>query len=75
MIEGTGGLRKMRHADVRRNKGKRGGLRVIYYWWSGGSQFWLFTLYDKDEMSDLSADDRKKLKAMLKSEIEARSKA
>src|SRR5439155_9250908 len=34
VIEGTGGLRKMRFADRRRGKGKRGGLRVIYYWWS-----------------------------------------
>ena len=33
VIEGTGGLRKLRFADVRRGKGKRGGLRVIYYWW------------------------------------------
>lgn len=31
-IEGTGGLRKLRQADPRRGKGKRGGLRVIYYW-------------------------------------------
>jgi hypothetical protein len=30
VIEGTGGLRKMRFADKRRGKGKRGGLRVIY---------------------------------------------
>jgi hypothetical protein len=30
VIEGTGGLRKMRFADQRRGKGKRGGLRVIY---------------------------------------------
>ncbi|MBI1889449.1 MAG: toxin [Burkholderiales bacterium] len=74
VIEGTGGLRKMRYSDARRGKGKRGGLRIIYYWWVGGSQFWLFTLYDKDEMDDLSADDRKKLKAMLKREIEVRSK-
>ena len=33
VIEGTGGLRKMRFADKRRGKGTRGGLRVIYYWW------------------------------------------
>ena len=39
VIEGTGGLRKMRFADKRRGKGKRGGLRVIYYWWSAGMQF------------------------------------
>ncbi|MBK5205840.1 MAG: toxin, partial [Polaromonas sp.] len=51
VIEGAGGLRKLRHVDARRGKGKRGGLRVIYYWWEAGSQFWLFTLYDKDEAS------------------------
>jgi mRNA-degrading endonuclease RelE of RelBE toxin-antitoxin system len=72
VIEGAGGLRKLRHADPRRGKGKRGGLRVIYYWWDGGRQFWLFTLYDKDEMEDLSADEKKLLKAMLKVELEAR---
>jgi hypothetical protein len=36
VIEGTGGLRKLRFADARRGKGKRGGLRVIYYWWEAG---------------------------------------
>lgn len=72
VIEGTGGLRKLRHADARRGKGKRGGLRVIYYWWQAGRQFWLFTLYDKDEMEDLDAEQKKMLKAMLKRELEAR---
>jgi hypothetical protein len=74
MIPGTGGLRKMRFADERRGKGKRSGLRVIYYWWDAGSQFWLFTIYDKDEMSDLTAPQRKALKTMLKKELEARRK-
>ena len=72
VIEGTGGLRKMRFADGRRGKGKRGGLRVIYYWWLPGQQFWLFTLYDKDEMDDLTAAQRKTLKALLKQEVDAR---
>jgi len=72
VIPGAGGLRKMRFADKRRGKGKRGGLRVIYYWWDAGMQFWLYTLYDKDEMTDLSADQRKALKAMLKKELESR---
>lgn len=31
LIPGTGGCRKLRWADRRRGKGKRGGLRVIYY--------------------------------------------
>jgi hypothetical protein len=72
VIEGTGGLRKLRHGDPRRGKGKRGGLRVIYYWWDGCRQFWLFTLYDKDEMENLTADEKKALKGMLKVELEAR---
>ena len=73
VIEGTGGLRKVRHADPRRSKGKRGGLRVIYYWWQRGSQFWLFTLYDKDQMDDLSAKERAALKERIKAELAARS--
>ena len=73
VIEDTGGLRKLRHPDTRRNKGKRGGLRVIYYWWQAGNQCWLFTLYDKDEASDLSAAERATLKTMLKRELEART--
>ena len=72
VIEGTGGLRKMRFADKRRGKGKRGGLRVIYYWWEAGKQFWLFTLYDKDEMADLTPQQRKTFRAMIKAELESR---
>jgi hypothetical protein len=72
VIEGTGGLRKVRHAGIRRSKGKRGGLRVIYFFWEPGQQFWLFTLYDKSESTDLSATERAALKGMLKRELETR---
>ncbi len=72
VVPGAGGLRKLRFADSRRRKGRRGGLRLIYYWWSAGSQFWLFTIYDKDEMADLTPSQRKALKAMLKLELEVR---
>jgi hypothetical protein len=72
VIPGTGGLRKLRFGDERRGKGKRGGLRVIYYWWNTGSQFWLFTIFDKDEMSDLTPGERKELKEMIRRELEAR---
>ena len=74
LVPDTGGLRKLRFADARRGKGKRGGLRVIYYWWDAGFQFWLFTLYDKDEMADLTPQQRKALKGMIKTELEARRK-
>lgn len=72
VIEGSGGLRKARFADVRRAKGKRGGLRVIYYYWTGGPEFWLFTLYDKDEVTDLTPQQRALLKARLKDELRRR---
>ncbi len=72
LIEGTGGLRKLRFADAKRGKGKRGGLRIIYFYWDGKSQFWLFTLYDKDEATDLTPAQRAKLKSMVKVELEAR---
>lgn len=74
LIPGSGGLRKLRFADERRGKGKRGGLRVIYYWWDPGSQFWFFTIFDKDEMSDLTKRQREILRQMIKKELETRRK-
>jgi hypothetical protein len=72
VIEGTGGLRKLRFADARRSKGKRGGLRIVYYFWTGGPEFWLFTLYDKDEAADLTPPQRAILKERVKAELKAR---
>jgi len=72
VIEGTGGLRKLRQPDPRRGKGKRGGLRVIYYWFLGVDQFWLFTVYDKDQVDDLTPAQRKLLKQLLRVELENR---
>jgi hypothetical protein len=64
----------VRFGDTRRSKGKRGGLRVIYYYWTGGPEFWLFTLYDKDEMSDLTPKQRAALKERVKVELKMRRK-
>lgn len=75
VIEGTGGLRKLSFGDPRRGKGKRGGMRVIYYYyWQGGPEFWLFTLYDKDEAADLTPNQRAQLKERVKAELKTRSK-
>jgi hypothetical protein len=43
-------------------------------WWDSGSQIWLFTVYDKDEMADLTPLQRKALKEMIKKELDARRK-
>jgi len=55
VIQSTGGLRKVRFADERRQKGTCGGIWGIYYWWSVGVQSWLFTLHGKDVLDDLGA--------------------
>jgi len=73
VIPGTGGLRKMRFGDERRQKGKRSGIRVIYYWWRVGQQFWLFTLYGKDVQDDMSTAQRKALKRLLDAESAERN--
>jgi hypothetical protein len=54
VIPGTGGFRKIRWADKGRGKGRRGGLRVIYYHFAADDQIWLMTLYGKDEAADLT---------------------
>ncbi|EUB83355.1 toxin [Pseudomonas koreensis] len=73
LIEDTGGLRKIRFSDQRRGKGKRSGLRVIYYWWSGFDQFWLFTVYNKNEQDDLTPAQKKLFRKTLDRELNARS--
>ncbi len=73
VMPGTGGFRKLRWADPRRGKGKRGGLRVIYYYLSTDAQIWLVTLYGKGEVADLSATDKRALKVALDAEQSRRA--
>jgi hypothetical protein len=63
IIQGTGGLRKLRWATG--NKGKRSGIRIIYYWKLAAEHIYFFTLYAKNEASDLSTKEKKLLKKML----------
>ena len=46
-------FRKLRWTDVRRGKGRCGGLRVVYYWFDRRNQIWLMTIYNKNEAADL----------------------
>jgi len=63
IIKGSGGIRKMRWAGS--GRGKRGGLRVIYYWWVADDQISMLLVYSKNEMDDLTADQLKQLKNAL----------
>jgi hypothetical protein len=61
VIKGTGGLRKIRWADPRRGKGKRGGLRLIYLYVPDFERLLLLDVYGKDEQDDLSVQDCREL--------------
>ena len=75
VIRGTGGFRKIRWRDPRRRKGTRGGLRVIYYYFRDDQEIWLMTIYDKNEATDLTAQQKALLRAAIDAEREARSNA
>ena len=53
VIAGTGGLRKIRVAA--KGHGKRGGARIIYYFWQMEKIILLLTAYTKNQKDDLSA--------------------
>jgi hypothetical protein len=72
LMPDTGGFRKLRWADTKRGKGRRGGLRIIYYYFLADQQIWLMTLYDKCEASDLAPRQKKALKVALKAELASR---
>ena len=63
VIEGTGGIRKIRVAA--KGHGKRGGARVIYYHFVCDAVIALLMIYPKNEQQDLTADERKALKAVI----------
>src|SRR4051812_30829505 len=65
VIPGTGGLRKIRFAPPTWHTGNRGGSRVIYAFIVAGEAVYLFTLYGKNERTDLSADEKKVFRQLL----------
>ena len=64
LIPGSEGLRKLRVSLP--GRGKRGGARVIYYYRNTRNVIYLFSIYAKNQMSDLSTDDLKLIKSGLK---------
>ena len=53
IVPGSGGVRKIRWGL--RGKGKRGGIRVIYYWKTADDEIWLLTLYAKNVQENIPA--------------------
>ena len=63
VIPGSGGIRKARWAGS--GRGKRGGLRVIYYWQVADDIIWMLMAYPKSEREDLSRDQVRQLKILV----------
>jgi hypothetical protein len=62
VIRDTGGLRKVRWASG--GSGKRGGVRVIYFHATRDGQIRLLLIYRKGMKDDLSAAEKKILRAL-----------
>jgi hypothetical protein len=63
VIRGSGGLRKLRWAG--RSHGKRGGVRIIYYWITADDQIYLLFMYPKNVRDDLSPAQLKALRELV----------
>ena len=67
LIPGSGGLRKIRWG--KEGRGKRGGLRVIYYWDKPSSRCFMLFLYAKNEQGDLTPSQVRTLARLVREEF------
>ena len=65
VIPGSGGVRKLRWGVGR---GKRGGLRVIYFLRLRQGEIWMLTLYAKNVTDNIPANVLKKIKEEIDAE-------
>lgn len=66
IIQGSGGLRKIRWAIS--GRGKRGGVRTIYYWAVKKDQILMLLMYAKNEQDNLTQDQLKVLRGIIEKE-------
>jgi mRNA-degrading endonuclease RelE of RelBE toxin-antitoxin system len=67
IIPGSGGLRKLRWSAS--GRGKRGGARVIYYWFVSDDVILMLFVFSKNEQADLTQDQLKQLKKIVEGEL------
>jgi hypothetical protein len=63
LIKGGGGLRKLRWAVE--GRGKRGGVRIVYYWAVPQDQLLLLFMNPKNQREDVTADQLKRLRSII----------
>jgi mRNA-degrading endonuclease RelE of RelBE toxin-antitoxin system len=67
LIIGSGGLRKIRWSI--KGRGKRGGVRVIYYWAVRNEVILMLLMYTKNEQENLTPEQTKILKRIIEEEF------
>src|SRR5688572_14765448 len=67
IIPESGGLRKLRWRLP--GRGKRGGARVVYYWKKAASRLYLLFLYPKNERSDLTKPQLRRLRSLIEADV------
>jgi len=67
LIKGASGLRKVRWKQS--DRGKRGGLRVLYFWDPLGDRMYMIYAYEKTKQSDLSPAQVKQLGKIVREEL------
>lgn len=65
VIQGTGGLRKVRFVPERLNKGKSGAYRIIYLDMEDNEIIVLFVAYNKDTQDNLNLSEKAELKQLV----------
>ena len=63
VMPGTGGIRKLRWAGS--GRGKRGGIRTIYFHHAGPEAIYMLTAYAKAARDDLSPSDKRALARLV----------
>lgn len=66
VVPGSGGVRKMRWGTA--GRGKRGGLRVVYYLRKSRTEIWMLTLYGKNVREDIPGNVLKQMKEVIEDE-------
>jgi mRNA-degrading endonuclease RelE of RelBE toxin-antitoxin system len=67
VIKESGGVRKLRWSGS--GRGKRGGIRVIYYYITDDEQIYMLYAYPKSKKADLSSDQIKQLKQLVEEQL------
>jgi hypothetical protein len=67
LVQGGGGIRKIRWG--KEAQGKRGGIRVIYFYKNQANQIYFLVAYPKSTQADLTQEQKKILSRLVKEEL------